>query len=90
MTYKEIKEALKGLINENTSEADVEKIGNIANEIDKAEEEHNELLTKNETLREKYINAVRNSAFNDEPKEAHNDTPKTFEECVNEVIENRK
>lgn len=78
MTYKEIKEALKGLINENTSEADVEKIGNIANEIDKAEEEHNELLTKNETLREKYINAVRNSAFNDEPKEAHDDDVRRF------------
>lgn len=90
MTYKELKEALKGLITDSTSEADIEKIGNIANEVDKLEKENTDLIEKHEQLRGKYINAVRNSAFSGENKDQANDTPKTFEECVNEVIENRK
>ena len=90
MDYAKLKEMLKGLINENTSSEEVEAIGNIANEISAAEKERDDLVQKNEALREKYINAIRNSAFDDAPKDNPDNTPKTFEECVNEVIENRK
>lgn len=90
MDYNTIREMLKGLISENTTDTDVEKITNIVSEIDKAEQESNDLLQKNEALREKYINAVRNSAFGGNPKENLDSTPKTFEDCVQEVIDNRK
>ena len=89
MDYNALRELLKGLITENSTDEQVETIANIKEEINKAEKESNDLLAKNEALREKYINAVRNSAFGEKPKEAEA-TPKTFEECVEEVINNRK
>lgn len=90
MDYNALREMLKGLITENSTDEEVSKIASINEEINKAEQEANDLLTKNEALREKYINAVRNSAFDEKPKENQDSTPKTFEECVQEVIDNRK
>lgn len=89
MDYNALREMLKGLITENSTDEEVSKIASINEEINKAEQEAKDLLTKNEALREKYINAVRNSAFDEKPKETET-TPKTFEECVEEVINNRK
>ena len=90
MDYKKLKETLKGLIRENTTPEDTEIIANVVNQIDEAEKESNELLEKHEDLRQKYINAVRNSVFGGNPKEQENDTPKTLEECIEAVINERK
>ena len=90
MDYKKLKETLKGLIKENTTQEDTELIANIVNQIDEAEKESNELLEKHEDLRQKYINAVRNSVCGGNPKEKEDDTPKTLEECIENVINERK
>ena len=90
LDYAKIKETLKSLITDTTSQEDAEKIGKIAADLDQAEADTNTLLEKHEELRQKYINAVRNSAFSDSPKEEKQDTPKTLEECIQGVIDKRK
>ena len=90
MEYSKIREMLKGLINENSNDKDVETISQIVDELNTVEKENQELAEKHEALREKYINAVRNSAFNDNIEKTENDTPKTLEECIQAEIDKRK
>ena len=90
LDYAKIKETLKSLITDTTSQEDVEKIGNIAAQLDQAEADSNSLLEKHEELRQKYMNAVKNSAFSDIPKEEKPDAPKSLEECIQDVIDKRK
>ena len=91
MDYAKILESLKGLITENTSTEDAEKIGQIANEIEEAKTEHEDTVIKHEELRQKYIKAIQNSAFKDDPRDNPQQTqPLTLEECVKQVIAERK
>ena len=90
MDYAKIIEGLKGLINEKTSPEDAEKIANISKEVEGAKKEHEDTLIKHEELREKYVKALQQSVFNDKPNNPQSeDKPKTFEECVNEVLAKR-
>ena len=91
MDYAKILESLKGLISENTSPEQAEKISGVVKEVEQAKQEHEDTLVKHEELRQKYIKALQNSAFSETPKDPlQPDRPKTFEECVEEVIRNRK
>jgi len=90
MDLTKVKEGLKSFINENTRQEEVEKIGELVNEIEKAETEEKELIEKHEALRIKYVEAVKNSAFKDNPSPKQDDTPKSFEECINDTISKRK
>lgn len=90
LDYAKIKETLKSLIKDTTSQEDAETIGALAKELEQAEADTNALLEKHEELRQKYINAVKNSAFSDSPKEDKPDAPLTLEECVQAEIDKRK
>ena len=93
MDFSKIRNLVKSLVNDNTSTEEAEKIGKISGEIDNLEHEETELVTKHEELRVKYIEAIKNSSFTGEPKEDKTDDqpkPKSFEDCVNDVIANRK
>lgn len=93
MDYAKMKEILGSLLTEKTSSEDAEKIGSISNMLETAEKEHNELLTKSEDLRKKYIEAVKQSTFAKAPDkdiETSGKTNKSFEDCVNEVVAQRK
>ena len=91
MSYAKILESLKGLISENTSPEEAEKIANIVKDVEAAQKESDDLLIKHEELRQKYITALKQTAFNENPKdnppEPHE---KTLEECVEEVVKARK
>ena len=89
MDWSKIKEGLKSLITDSTSTEDVEKITGIVKDVELAETESNDMLQKHEELRVKYIEAVKNTTFTEKPKE-DNPQPKTFEQCVQEQIANRK
>ena len=69
MDLSKIKEMLKGLINDSTPTEDVEKVGAICQELDNAESEFTDLVTKQEDLRKKYIEAIKDSSFNQKPKD---------------------
>ena len=90
MDYAKILESLKGLISENTSPEEAEKISGVVKEVEAAKKEHEDTLIQHEELRQKYIKALQNSAFSDKPKEDSQDKPMTFEECVEKVIAQRK
>lgn len=90
MDYAKILESLKGLISENTSPEEAEKISGVVKEVEEAKKEHEDTLIQHEELRQKYIKALQNSAFSDKPKEDSQDKPMTFEECVEKVIAQRK
>ena len=89
MDFNQIKELLKGLITENTSTEDVQKIGAISQELDNKEKEEADLLQKHEDLRKKYIEAVKDTSFMQKPKEEEPQA-KTLEQCIQEQIEKRK
>ena len=88
MDLSKIKEMLKGLINDSTPTEDVEKVGAICQELDNAESEYTDLVTKQEDLRKKYIEAIKDTSFNQKPKE-ENPQPKSLEDCIQAEIEKR-
>lgn len=88
MDFTKIRELLKGLVNDSLPTEEVEKIGGIVQEVDNAEKEFNDFVEKHDDLRKKYIEAVKNSTFKEEPKEEPNE-PKTFEQCLQEQINKR-
>lgn len=92
MDFSKIKDLLKGLINDKTSTEEAEKIGKISGEIDTLENEQKDFVAKHEELRNKYIEAVKNSSFKGNPTDEKEEEtkPKSFEDCVNDVIKNRK
>lgn len=91
MDYAKILQSLKGLITENTSAEEAEAISAVARDIEAAKTEHEDTLIKHEELRQKYIKALQNCAFNDKPQEnPQEQKPLTLEECVNKVIAERK
>lgn len=89
MDFTKIRELLKGLVNDSLPTEEVEKIGAVVQEIDNAENEFNEFVVKHDDLRKKYIEAVKTSAFQEKPQE-DNEAPKSLEDCLQEVIDNRK
>ena len=89
-SYAKILESLKGLITENTSAEEAEKIAGIVKDVEAAKQESDDLLIKHEELRQKYITALKQAAFSNDPKpNPDDDKPKTLEECIEEVIEKR-
>ena len=89
MKLTELKELIKGLVNDSTSTEDAEKIGKINKVIEDAEKEHESLITKHEELRAKYVKAITETSFSEKPKD-ENPQPKSLEDCMQEVIDNRK
>lgn len=89
MDFNQIKELLKGLITENTPTEDVQKIGAISQELDNKEKEVADLLQKQDDLRKKYIEAVKDTSFMQKPKDEESQ-PKSLEDCIQEEISKRK
>ena len=89
MDFNKIKELIKALVTDSTSTEEAEAIGKINQEIDNAEQEYNGLIEKHEEMRQKYIKAITNASFNEKPKE-DNPQPKSLEECMQEIVDNRK
>lgn len=89
MDLSKIKEMLKGLINDSTPTEDVEKVGAICQELDNAESEFTDLVTKQEDLRKKYIEAIKDSSFTQKPKDEEQTQPKSLEDCIQAEIEKR-
>ena len=90
MDYAKIRELLKGLVNDSTPTEEVEKIGAVVQEIDNAEKEFDDFVVKHDELRRKYIEAVKNSTFQEAPKDENQDQPKSLEECIQEQMSKRK
>lgn len=90
MDFAKIRELIKGLVNDNLPTEEVEKIGAVVQEVDNAEKEFNDFVEKHDDLRKKYIEAVKQSTFNDKPKDEEPSEPKSFEECIKAVIDERK
>ena len=89
MDFNKIKELLKGLVDDSTTTEVAEKIGGITQELENAEKEYDGLIVKHEELRAKYVKAITDTSFEGKPKEV-NPQPKSLEECMQEVIDNRK
>ena len=78
--YDTIREAIKGVFDENITPEQAEKLGRINAIIDEAEKKDNEFIAKHEELRTKYINAIKDSSFAGEPKATEQqDEPKSLE-----------
>ena len=89
MDWNKIKEGLKALITDSTSTEDVEKIARLSKDVEEAEKESNDMIQKHEELRNKYVEAIKNTSFNEKPKE-DNPQPKSLEDCIQEQIAKRK
>ena len=69
MDFKNVKKILSDLITDNTSPEDAEKIGGAIKEVENTEKEMVAFAEKHEELRQKYVNAVKNSTFKEAPEE---------------------
>ena len=90
MDFNQVRELLKGLITDSTPTEDVEKIGKISGAIDELEKEELTLINSHEDLRKKYIDVIKDTSFKGQPKQEENPQPKSLEECMQEVISQRK
>ena len=88
MDLSKIKEMLKELINDSTTTEQVEQIGAINQELDNAEQEYTDLIAKQEDLRKKYIEVVKDTSFTQKPKDEP-EQPKSLEDCIQAEIEKR-
>ena len=88
MDLTKIKEMLKGLINDSTTTEQVEQIGAINQELDNANQEYTDLIAKQEDLRKKYIEVVKDTSFTQKPKDEP-EQPKSLEDCIQAEIEKR-
>lgn len=86
MDYAKIIESLKGLINDDSTPEQVEKITGVVKDIESAKTENDDLIIKHEELRQKYIKALTQSTFKEENKSPETPQPKSFEECVAEQL----
>ena len=87
MDYAKIIESLKGLITDDSTPEQVEKITLVVKDIESAKTENDDLIIKHEELRQKYIKALTQSTFKDDNKSPQEEPqPKTFEECVAEQL----
>ena len=84
MEIQQLKNKLKNLVNENTSEEDAKVISEIANELDKTNDEVNKIIETAENYRKKYVDLVIHSGFKQE-EEQPKDEPKTLEEIIADV-----
>lgn len=85
MKIQELKNKLKNLVNENTSEEDAKVISDIANELDKTNEELNKIIESAENYRKKYVDLVIHSGFKQEEEQPKDDNPKSLEEIIDAV-----
>ena len=90
MDFNKVRELLKGLITDSTSTETVEQIGKINAGIDELEKEELALISSHEDLRKKYIDVIKDTSFKGQPKQEENPQPKSLEECMQEVISQRK
>lgn len=90
MDFNQVRELLKGLITDSTSTETVEQIGKINAGIDELEQEELALISSHEDLRKKYIDVIKDTSFKGQPKQEENPQPKSLEECMQEVISQRK
>lgn len=84
--FKKLKESLKGLINEKTSADDAEKIALVVKDVEKAESESIGLAVKYDEMRNKYVEAVKNSTFGKTGEEAEKVKPVALEDCLKKVL----
>lgn len=89
MTFEELKASLKKLYGENTTTEQAEQIGVIKGQIEKLEEEQKDFLKKHEELRNKYIEAIKNTSFPEEKSNAENKDEHDFEYYLNQEAEKR-
>lgn len=91
MDLTKLKASLKSLFDEHITTEQAEKLGAINSEIETLEKDINSLVDNNVELRNKYIEAVKNSTFKIEPEKVIPEkTQKSFEDCIQDQIDNRK
>lgn len=85
--YEELITSLKGLVGDNTSPEEAEKIGGLVTKINDLKTDHDTLITKHEELRGKYVQSITQSAFKGEGDSGikEDPKPKTLEECIEEA-----
>ena len=83
-----IREQLKGLIHENTSQEDLNKIAAISSTIDEAEKEKAQLSDELKSTKNDYIELIKSSGFlsKGNPTQMPEDTkPRTLQEIFSDM-----
>lgn len=90
MKYAEVKQHINSLITDSTTTEQAEQIGKVLSSIDELEKDHNALVQSKAELNKKYVEAIKNNSFayTEQPKEKAK--PLTIDECLEQVIKQRK
>ena len=87
--FNKVREMLKSLITDTATDEQLQLFGKISGEIDNLENQEKEMIQSHEDLRKKYIDAIKDTSFQGKSKE-DNPAPKSLEECMQEIIDNRQ
>lgn len=82
MDYKTIKDSLESLVTEKMSDDEIKIIANIKGELDKAEEEYNQIVEQATDYRRKYVDSCKNAIFSGEPASQEAPEPPSLEEIL--------
>ena len=86
-----IKEQSQSLMTSDSPKEFIDKIGEITKNVEAAEAESEKVNSELKDIKDLYIKAVRNEGSDTQPKDEVNPkpTPKSFEEALNEFVENK-
>jgi len=85
MDFSKIEKLIDGLVTENTTPEDAEKIAAVKAELGVVKNATFDFADKYESLRQKYVQAVTQSTFKGEPEDANPEPKgKTLDECIAE------
>ena len=91
MDFTKIETLLKEFVTEKTTPEEAEKIAKINAELGNIKNEAVSFAEKHEELRQKYVKAVMNSTFKEEPSDEKEEPQgKTLEQCIAEEQEKMK
>ena len=91
MDFKKLEDLIKGLVTEKTTPEEAEKIAEVNRELGSVKAEMVKFAEDHETLREKYVKALMNSTFKEEPEdEKEEPQPKTLDQIAEEYAKAQK
>ena len=90
MTHQELKNKINGLITDKTTTEEAEAIATILKNVDELANDYEGLTQKLADTNKKYVSAIKNNSFVIDEQNTKEEKALTIEECVEQVLAQRK
>ena len=90
MTHQELKNKINGLITDKTTTEEVEAIEKNKKNVDELANEYEGITQKLADTNKKYVSAIKNNSFVIDEQTTKEEKALTIEECIEQVLAQRK